>query len=404
MVSRRKKHVLMLIENNPLRRDVRVRQEAEALIQAGYRVSVISPGIPGQGFHETFNGIDLYSYPSPYQGRGFVGYAYEYGYSLAVMFALTTFLFFRRGFDVIHAANPPDISVFIGMFFKLFGKKYVFDHHDLSPEIFKVRFGTEKRITLLVYRILLFLERLSCRVADRVVATNQSYKSIEMNRTGIPAEKIAVVRNGPALERLKPVEPSPGLQRAGKTTLVYLGIMGFQDGVDHLLDALHLLVQELKRMDFFCVIAGGGDALPSLKEQTSRLGLDEFVIFTGFVEPDQVAAYISAADICVAPETSSPLNDHSTIIKILEYMALGKPIVAYDLPEHRISAQGAALFAPSGNDLDFARKIAALMDDPIQRDRIGRVGRERIEKELAWTHQARHLVATYADMIGPAGS
>lgn len=394
------KRIIMLIENNSFRRDVRVRQEAQALIRAGYHVSVICPNIKGQPSHEVFNGVNVYYYPSPYQGKGFLSYIFEYSYSLLAMFLLTLYIHFHEGFDIIHAANPPDTTVFIAAFYKIIGKQFIFDHHDLAPEIFKVRFGVQRKAKLLVYRVLIYLERLSCKLADHVIATNQSFKLIEMERGKIPGERITIVRNGPDLDRLKPTDPIPEIKQMGKVVIVYLGIMGFQDGVDHLLNALYLLANKLERRDFFCVIAGGGDALPNLKTQAALLGLNGFIIFTDFIEPENVSKYISTAEICVAPESSNSLNDRSTIIKILEYMALGKPIVAFDLPEHRVSAQDAALFAHPDDDLDFAQKIVTLMDNPEQRKKMGEAGRRRIEKELAWSYQVKYLLEAYEKLIG----
>lgn len=402
MPNQNSKRVLMLVENNPFWRDVRVRQEAQALKDAGYAVSVICPGMDGRKFHEEMEGIHIFTYPPPYQGRGFIGYAYEYGYSLLAMFLVSLYVAVRKGFDVIHAANPPDTAVLIAIFYKIFGKQFVYDHHDLSPEVFSLRFGSEKGIASLVYRILVFLERLSCRVADHVIATNQSYKNIEMQRSKIPEGRITIVRNGPDLERLRLVEFPPELRRKGKTTIGYLGIIGYQDGVDHLLNILCALAYKLNRRDFFCVIAGGGDALEDLKKQARALDLDEFVMFTGYVPHEEVAKYISAADLCVAPEKPNPFNHYSTIIKVMEYMALGKPFVAFDLVEHRYSAHDAALYAQDGEELDFARKIALLMDDPARRETMGRLGRARVEEVLAWRHQARALIEAYEKFTGPA--
>jgi glycosyltransferase involved in cell wall biosynthesis len=393
------KRILMLVENNPFRRDVRVRQEAQALIYAGYQVSVICPAASGQSFHEVFNGVDIYCYPSPYQGKGFLSYIFEYSYSLLSMFFLTMYLYVCRGFDIIHAANPPDTAVFIAVFYKLLGKQFIFDHHDLAPEVFKVRFDTEKKLNHFIYQILIYMEYLSCMFADHVIATNQSFKLLEMERDNVPGERITIVRNGPDLDRLRLVDPISEIQQKGKTIIVYLGIMGFQDGVDHLLKALYHLVNDLARNDFYCVIAGGGDALPSLKLQTEQLGLIDFVMFTDFIEPENVFKYISTAEICVAPEPSNLLNDRLTVIKISEYMALGKPIVAFDLPEHRVTAQDAALFACPGDDLDFAQKIVTLIDDPEQCKKMGQVGRERIEKELAWSYQKKYLLEAYEKVI-----
>lgn len=392
----------MLVENNPFWRDVRVRQEAQALLDAGYAVSVICPGMTGQNFHEEMTGIHIFTYPPPYQGRGFFGYAFEYSYSLLAMFLVTLYVFAQRGFDIIHAANPPDTAVLIAIFYKLFGKQFVYDHHDLSPEVFSLRFGSEKGIARFIYRILILLEQLSCRVADHVITTNQSYKNIELQRSKIPESAITIVRNGPDLEKLRLVDFPPELRRTGKTTIGYLGTIGYQDGVDHLLNILHELAYELNRRDFFCVIAGGGDALEDLKKQASALRLDEFVTFTGYIPHDEVAKYVSAADLCVAPEKPNPFNHYSTIIKVMEYMALGKPVVAFDLIEHRYSAQDAALYAENGEDLDFARKIAFLMDNPDRRETMGRRGRARVEEVLAWRHQARALIEAYVKISDPA--
>jgi glycosyltransferase involved in cell wall biosynthesis len=396
------KRVLMLVENNPLWRDVRVRQEAQALKDAGYAVSVVCPGMTGRGFHEEMDGIHIFTYPPAYQGRGFLGYAFEYGYSLLAMFAVTLYVFARKGFDVIHAANPPDTAVLIAIFYKLFGKRFVYDHHDLSPEVFSMRFGTDKGMPRFIYGVLVFLERLSCRVADHVITTNQSYKNIELQRSKIPESRITIVRNGPDLSRLQQVDFPSDLRRAGKTTIGYLGIIGYQDGVNHLLDILHILAYELKRQDFFCVIAGGGDALEDLKKQARALNLDEFVMFTGYIPHEDVAKYLSAAEICVAPEKPSPFNHYSTIIKVMEYMALGKPVVGFDLIEHRYSAHEAALYAQEGEELEFARKIALLMDDPARREAMGRLGKARVEETLAWQHQARELIAAYEKITGSA--
>lgn len=393
------KRVLMLLENNPFWRDVRVRQEAQSLRDAGYIVSVICPGMRGKRFHDEVDGIHVFAYPPPCSGRGFWGYAYEYSYSLLAMFLVSLHVLPRRGFDIIHAANPPDTAVLIAIFYKLFGRQFVYDHHDLSPEVFSLRFGVEKWFTRLVYGILVFLERLSCSVADHVITTNQSYKKIELLRSKIPESRITIVRNGPDLERLCHVDFPTELRRKGKTTIVYLGFIGYQDGVDHLLNILYLLAYELKRNDFFCIIAGDGDALDSLKKQAQVLNLDEFLVFTGYVPHDSVARYISAADLCVAPEKPSPINDYSTIIKVMEYMALGKPVVAFDLLEHRFSAHDAALYAQRGEDLDFARKIALLMDDSVQREAMGRRGRARVEETLAWQHQAKALLDVYEKIL-----
>jgi glycosyltransferase involved in cell wall biosynthesis len=247
----------------------------------------------------------------------------------------------------------------------------------------------------LAYHVLVWLENLSCQVADHVIAVNQSYKTVEMQRSHVPENRITIVRNAPDLSRLRPTESGLDLRQKGKAIIVYVGVMGFQDGVDHLLKALQHLLYDLGRTDLLCVLVGAGHALPSLKSLTEQLGLADYVLFTGWVEHTEVARYLSAADICVAPEPSNPYNDRSTMEKIMEYMALGKPIVAFDLPEHRVTAQDAAVYAHPNDELDFAQQIAALMDDPERRQKMGQTGKQRIEAELAWSHQEKHLLEAY---------
>ena len=357
----------MLLENNPYPQDGRVRQEAHALVAAGHQVTVISPMGPGQPWHQVCQGVRVYRYPAPPEANGLWGYLWEYGYSMAAAWLLSLLVFLRNGFDVVHTHNPPDTFVLIAAFFKLFGKRFVYDHHDLAPEMYYARFGGSGNP--LVYRVLVWFEKLSCRLADRVIATNQSYRAIEMQRGQVPAERITIVRNGPDLDRLRLVDTDPDLCHQGKTTLCYVGDMGFHDGLDYLLRSLHQLAYGLGRTDFHCVLVGGGDAWSSMRSYSEQLDLADLVLFTGQVPHQEVPRYLSAADICVAPEPSNAYNDRSTMIKMMEYMALGKPIVAFDLPEHRFSAQEAAVYARPNDELDFARQIAALMDAPQQRQK-----------------------------------
>ena len=239
------------------------------------------------------------------------------------------------------------------------------------------------------------LEKLSCKVADHVIATNQSYKTMAMERSGVPAEQITIVRNGPDLTRVRLVDPDPALQERANTIIGYVGDMGTHDGVDYLLRAIQHLVIDLGRTDFYCVLIGTGDAWPSLKKISTQLEIEEYVWWTGRVSDNDLVRFLSTADICVDPDPSNPFNDRCTMIKMTEYLALGKPIVAFDLPEHRVTAQEAAVYAEPNDELDFARKLALLMDDPVQRQRLGQVGRERVETTLAWSHQIPHLLAVY---------
>jgi glycosyltransferase involved in cell wall biosynthesis len=318
---------------------------------------------------------------------------------MVAAFLLSLLVFACEGFDVVHAHNPPDTFVFIAALYKLLGKRFVYDHHDLAPEMYYARFrGKGNR---LVYRTLVLLEQLSCRVADHVIATNQSYKSVAEQRGRVPEERITIVRNGPDLQLLRPVEPDPELRQRGKIIIGYAGVIGVQDGVDYLLRALRHLAYDLGRTDFYCVVIGSGEAQAGMQALAHRLGLGERVWFTGWLQDldGSYGRYLSTADICVAPEPSNPYNDRCTMNKIMDYMAVGKPVVAFRLPEHRFSADGAALFVRPNDELEFARALAQLMDDPERRQAMGALGRRRVETELAWCHSVPNLLAAYRAVL-----
>lgn len=388
----------MLIENSSYPGDVRVRHEAEVLAAAGYRVTVICPARKGQALVETVGRVRVYRYPMLPALPGALGFIVEYAYAMLATVLLTLLVGRREGFDVIHAANPPDTFALIAAPYKLLGKRFIFDHHDLAPEMYDARQGG--RGNRLIYRLQVLLEQLSCRLADHVIATNESYRQVELTRDRVPAHRITVVRNGPDPQRLRPVAPDPVLRQRAPTIIAFAGVMGFQDGVDHLLRALRHLIDDFKRTDFFCVLIGGlGDARPSLQALARQLKLAEYVWFTGWVTDEEYVRYLSTADICVDPDPSNPFTERSTMIKVLEYMALAKPIVAFDLPEHRYSAQGAALYARPNDDRELARLIALLMDDPERRRAMGELGRRRIEAELAWCHSIPHLLSVYHTVL-----
>jgi len=385
--------ILVLLENNSYPGDVRVHREAASLANAGYQVTVICPGGGGQPWQEIVDGVAVYRFPTLPEASGFLGYLLEYGYATAAIFLLSLYAFLRPGFDIVHTHNPPDTLVFIAGFYKLFGKKFIYDHHDLSPEMYLALFGDKGKP--FIHKTLLWLEKLSCRLADHVIATNNSYKTIEMERNGVPEERITIVRNGPDLNRLREVAVDPVLKQPGRITLCYVGVMGRHDGVDYLLRALKHLLEDLNRPDFLCLLVGGGDAWAELKLLAKELNLSDYVLFTGWVPCAKVARYLSAADICVAPEPSNDYNDRSTMIKMTEYLALGKATVAFDLPEHRVTAQDAALYAQPNDELDLAQKIIELMDDPERRQYMGEIGKQRIKTKLAWEHQEKHLLEVY---------
>jgi glycosyltransferase involved in cell wall biosynthesis len=246
--------------------------------------------------------------------------------------------------------------------------------------------------------LLIRLEKLSCRLADHIIATNESYKAMEIERSGVAPQRVTVVRNGPDCDRLRPTQPDLALVSPGMIQLVYAGVMGVQDGVDFLLRALAHLLHDLGQADFHCVLVGDGSASSDLDTLGKELSLCNHVTFTGWLGPEQVARYLATADICVAPEPSNPYNDRSTMIKMMEYMSVAKPIVAFDLPEHRVTAEDAAVYATPNNELDFARQIASLMVDPQRRQAMGQIGRAKAEYVLAWRHQQKSLLQAYAKL------
>ena len=294
----------------------------------------------------------------------------------------------------MHTHNPPDILFLIAGFYKLLGKRFVYDHHDLSPELYTARFGKRG----MMRDLLVMGEKAACGLADHVIATNESYKQVEMQRGGVAADRITVVRNGPNLNRFYPVPPNLELRSRASILLGYIGVIGPQDGVDYLLRAIHHLVYDLKQEDFFCVIIGRADKPDVLEALARELQIEKYVWFTGWISYEDVLCYLSTVDIGVDPDPSNPFNDRCTMIKMMNYMAMSKPIVAFDLPEHRVTAREAALYARPNDELDFARQIVTLIEDPDLRKQMGDAGRLRIETELAWPFQAGHLVEMYENL------
>ncbi len=389
------KRILMLLENSTFPQDTRVRHETNSLTEAGYNVTVICPKKNGQAWRAQVGHVNVYRYPAPPEADGFIGYIAEYGYSIIAAFILSLVVLIDKGFDIIHAHNPPDLYVLIAGFYKLFGKKFVFDQHDLSPEMYFARFHGKGNI--IVYKALLFFERLSYRLADHVIATNGSYKAIQMQRGKIQEESITIVRNGPDLEEMSFMAAHKASSKA-KTSILYVGDMGFHDGVDYLLRSIHCLIHDLGKNIFHCTLVGDGDAYKSLIAHAEELQINAYLTFTGWVDHSDVVSFLNGADICVAPEPSNSYNDRSTMIKIMEYMAGEKPIVAFDLPEHRVTADNAAIYAKPNDELDFANHIVLLMDNPEQCKKIGKAGRKRIENKLAWKFQQEYLLKAYRNL------
>lgn len=392
------KKVLMLVENQPAPADRRVWPEALALRDHGFQVTIISPkGVEKhQESHVCIDGIHIYRYRLPNSGNKYIAYFAEYGVALLMTFILSLKVYFRHGFDVIHAANPPDIFFLISLFYRLWGKKYVFDQHDLSPEMFQVIYKGRMK---LLHRILLFLERQSYRTAHVVITSNASQGQFAQVRGGRGPDKVFVVRNGPDLQRLEVPAFDPDLKGARRFLLAYVGVMAVQDGVEYTLYALDALVHKRGRQDVGLVLMGDGDTGPALRSLAHQLGLDDYVKFTGWTENRDVMRYLVASDIGLTPDPGNGLNEYCTMIKTMEYMAMGKPVVAFDLVETRWTAQDAALYATPNVIEEFASHIETLLDNEELRQKMGALARERIEKELHWGISAQNLLRAYKSLF-----
>ncbi len=391
-----KNRVLIIVENQAVPFDRRVWREACSLHENGYEVTVLCPRRKGSAKgYEVIDGIRVYRHPSPAEGSTPLEYLWEYAWALFWEFWYTSWIYLRHGFDVIQGCNPPDDIFLIALPFKLLGVKYIFDHHDANPELYVSKYG--KRGTL--YRILVVLEKLTYRVSDIVIVTNMSYRDLAMDRGGVPSENVFVVRNGPNRKTFKSVPSNPA-RKNGKNYLIgYVGNMSVQDGLDILLDiAQH--VKNSGRRDVLFTCVGGGTELNKLKKMVEDKDLLDTVHFAGRVSDEDLLEVLSTADVCVNPDRPSEMNDISTMIKIMEYMALGKPIVQFDATEGRFSAQEASLYAGKADGAaDFAAKIIWLLDRPEERKKMGEFGRRRVEEELAWEYSVPKLLAAYREAL-----
>ena len=400
----KKGKVLMLVENCPAPADHRIWPEAILLRDSGYQVSIISPkGTTDQ--RESYTCIDsihIYRYHLPVIEQKYVGYVVEYGVALFLTFCLSWKVLFQRGFDVIHTANPPDIFFIIGLFYRLLGKKFVFDQHDLSPEMFQIIF---KKRAKWMYGVMHFLERCSYRAAAVVITTNESQKRFAVERGHCRPDRVFVVRNGPGpMTKKSNTAMADTSLKAGRPFLLgYVGIMGVQDGVEYALYALGELVHKRGRQDVSLVLVGDGSNFPALRALASELQLDVYVNFTGLVSRDEVLRYLSVADVGLIPDPQNGLNEYSTMLKAMDYMALAKPIVAFDLMETRFTAQDAALYARPNLVGDFADKIEALLDDEELRIKMGQIGRRRVEEELSWEITSKNLATAYRVLFQQSG-
>lgn len=393
--------ILIIVENLPVPFDTRVWQEATTLAREGYTVSVICP--KGKGYNEDYEyleGVHIYRHDLPKEGNGPIGYAREYFSALWHEYRLARKIYKERGFHVIHGCNPPDNIYMVASRFKGKGVDYVFDHHDICPELYEAKFG---KTSGPLYKSQLWLERHTYDHCTFAFVTNESYKEIAIKRGGMSPDKVHVLRSGPRLERLKIQSPKPEIKRGKRFMVGYLGVIGQQEGIEYLLEAARYLRDEKGRDDIFWGIVGGGPHLEALRRKSEEMGLQDIVEFTGRVSDEKMLDYLNTADVCVNPDEYNAMNDKSTMNKVLEYMALGKPIVQFDLTEGRYSAQDASLYAERNNARDMADKIVMLLDDPERREKMAAIGRERILNELSWDHTSRALISAYDNYFRSRG-
>lgn len=387
-----KRKVLIIVENLPVPFDRRVWKEAVCLRNAGYVVTVLCPKSKGhQKGYEELDGVHIYRHPMPKEGNTPLGYLWEYGCALFWEFIYAWWIFFRRGFHVIQGCNPPDDIFMVALPFRLFGVRYIFDYHDVNPELYFSKYGRKD----FFYKAQVWLEKLTFRCSTVVMATNNSYKEIAVKRGGKDPEDVFVVRNGPDLATFTLAFPNPALKYGKRYLVGYVGTMSVQEGLDILINAAEH-VGKMGRDDVHFTCVGGGPELASLRKMVSDRRLDGMFNFTGRISDANLLEVLSTADVCVNPDRPCEMNDLSTMIKIMEYMALSKPIVQFDLKEGRFSAQEASLYC-SGEDRvgDFAEKILWLLDHPEERQKMGEFGRRRVQKVLAWEYSTGNLVAAY---------
>jgi glycosyltransferase involved in cell wall biosynthesis len=388
---------LILVENLSVPLDRRVWQESTALRQAGWEVHVICPQGARQDTEAeaVIDGVHIHRYPLRAATGGPAGFLREYGSALWHTFRLAR----RLGrFDVVHGCNPPDLFFLVALAMRRRGTRYVFDQHDLVPELYLSRFGRGRDP---LFRAVSWMERMTYRAAHVVIATNESYRQVALSRGGKRPEEVFVVRSAPVVERFHQVPPDASVRRGKPYLLCYLGVMGPQDGVDYALRTLARLRDEHGRSDWHAVFVGGGDTFDAMVALARELGLDDCVEFTGRIPDEDLMRYLSTADVCLSPDPLNPLNDVSTMNKVMEYMAMSKPIVSFELREARVSAGEAALYAPANDESEFAKLIARLLDDPEERRRMGEIGRERVAGPLSWEHSKTALLAAYEAAVAP---
>ena len=393
-------HILILVENLSVPADRRVWQESRALVDAGFAATVICPtGTNHDREREAvIEGVHILRYPLHTATGGLLGYLREY--TVALWHTLRLAIKVRRAgrIDIVHACNPPDLLFLIALALRPGGTRFVFDHHDLMPELFASRFPGSGRI---FYWLTRCAERLTFAAADAVISTNENYRRVAIERGKMAADRVVVVRSAPDLSRFVEREPDGSLRRGKPYLLAYLGVMGPQDGVDYALRAVQLLRDEIGRDDIHCVFMGAGDELDEMVTLSEQLGIADIVDFPGWAGDELIQRCLSTADVCLSPDPLTPFNDVSTMNKVVEYMAMGRPVVSFDLVETRVSAGDAAVYVQANDELAFAKAIDALLQDPERRRQMGELGRRRVEQELSWEVSRRTLVRFYEQLLCP---
>ena len=384
------KHILFIVENLPLPFDRRVWQEANTLKSYGAEISIICPRMKGYTKkYEELNGIHIYRHPLPSEGRRGLGYLVEYSAAIFWEFILSWKIFFKKRFHIIQGCNPPDLIFLTALFFKLMGVKYVFDHHDINPELYMAKFGKKG----FFYRLMILFERLTFATASYSIATNESYKEIAVRRGKMKNDKVTIIRSGPSLDRLR-ITPGNSKYKKGRKFLVgYVGVIGEQEGLDLLLGAAKIIISITTEVHF--AIVGGGTDLEKIKTLSTEMGLDDYVDFYGRVSDEDLIDILNTADVCVNPDKPTEMNNLSTMNKIMEYMAIKKPIVQFNLKEGKYTARDASLYAENNNNNDFAEKILWLLDNDKERAKMGEFGYQRVINELSWDHESKKLVDFY---------
>ncbi|RJP92365.1 MAG: glycosyltransferase WbuB [Desulfobacteraceae bacterium] len=387
-----KKHILFIVENCAVPLDKRVWSEALLAREIGFDVTIISPenGKKNKKF-ERLDEIDIYRHPMPIEASGKTGFIFEYLNALYWELLLSIKIFISKPFHIIHGANPPDHIFIIALFFKLFGVKYIFDHHDLTPENFLAKFARKD----LLFKTLSLMEKITFKTADIIISTNESYKEIAQKRGNKKTNEIFVVRNGPDLSQYTFPPPNKKLKEGFDYLVAYLGVIATQEGIDNLLRSVHHIVYQRDIKNIIFVIVGTGTNWQEMVNLSKEMGLEEYVHFTGFIPYKDLYEILATADLCVNPEFRDEFTDKSTMIKIMDYMVFGKPIIQYETTEGKITAGDAAKYIPNNNEIDFAEAIVELLNDPESRSHMGKIAKKRINEKLNWDLQKKNLERAY---------